>query len=55
MNPKTPQSSRRGPIIIYAILLLLMLFAMYKLFDASGAVDLKYSDVVTLIKQENIR
>ena len=54
MNQKTPQTSRRGPIIIYAILLLLMFFALYKLFDAGGAVDLKYSDVVTLFKEEKV-
>ena len=35
MNPKTPQTSRRGPVLIYVILLLLMFFAMYKLFNAA--------------------
>ena len=54
MNQKSPQSSRRGPIIIYALLLLLMLFALYKLFDAKNTVDLEYSDVVKLFKGEQV-
>ncbi|MBR4194595.1 MAG: ATP-dependent zinc metalloprotease FtsH [Oscillospiraceae bacterium] len=54
MNSKTPQTSRRGPVLIYVVLLLLMLFAMYKLFNAANNVDIKYSDVITLFKEEKV-
>ena len=54
MNPKSPQTSRRGPMIIYIILLVLMLFTLYKLFDAKNAVDLQYSDVVTFFKEGKV-
>ena len=48
------QSPRRGAIILYTILLAAMLFALYKVFDASNKVDLKYSDVIDLFKQEQV-
>ena len=54
MNPKTPQTSRRGPVIVYLILMLLMLFTVYKLFSAADSVDLKYSDVVNLFRDEKV-
>ena len=54
MNPKTPQTSRRGPVIIYLVLMLLMLFTAYKLFSAADTVDLKYSDVINLFKDEKV-
>ena len=54
MNPKTPQTSRRGPVIVYLILMLLMLFTVYKLFSAADSVDLKYSDVVKLFRDEKV-
>ena len=54
MNQQSPQTSRRGPIIVYIVLMLLMLFALYKLFDAAGSVDIKYSDVVTLFREEKV-
>ena len=54
MNQQKPQVPRRGPVIIYAILMLLMLFALYKLYDASNSVDMKYSDVVTLFQEEKV-
>ena len=54
MNQKTPQTSRRGPVIIYMVLLLLMLFALYKLVDSTGSVDLKYSDVVNQFQSGNV-
>ena len=54
MNQQKPQAPRRGPILVYAILMLLMLFALYKLYDASNSVDMKYSDVVTLFQEEKV-
>ena len=54
MNPKTPKTVRRGPIIVYMILMLLMLFAVYKLVTATNQVDLKYSEVVSLFRQEKV-
>ncbi|MBR6414327.1 MAG: ATP-dependent zinc metalloprotease FtsH, partial [Oscillospiraceae bacterium] len=54
MNPKSPQTSRRGPLIIYIVLLVLMLFTLYKLFDAKNAVDLQYSDVISFFKEGKV-
>ena len=54
MNQQKPQTSRRGPLIVYIVLTLLMLFALYKLFDAAGAVDIKYSDVINLFENEQV-
>ena len=54
MNQQKPQAPRRGPIIVYTVIMLLMLFALYRLFDASNSVDMKYSDVVTLFKSEQV-
>ena len=54
MNPKSPQTSRRGPIIVYLILVLLMMFALYKLINSTGQVDLKYSEVVSLFRDEKV-
>ena len=54
MNPNSQKSSRRGPIIVYLILVLLMSFALYKLISSTGEVDLKYSEVVTLFKDEKV-
>ena len=50
----TKKPRRRGALIIYAILLAAMLFALYKLFDASNKVDLKYSDVRNLFREEQV-
>ena len=46
--------SNRGPIIIYAVLLLGMLFALFKLVDASGSTDMVYSDVVREFQEGNV-
>ena len=46
--------SNRGPIIIYAVLLLGMLFALFKLVDASGSTDMVYSDVVREFQEGNL-
>ena len=54
MNPKTPQSRQRGPLIIYLVLLLLMLFALYKLVSSANQVELKYSEVITLFQDERV-
>ena len=54
MNQNSQKSSRRGPIIVYLILVLLMSFALYKLISSAGNVDLKYSEVVTLFKDEKV-
>ena len=54
MNQQKPQTPRRGPILIYAVLILLMLFAVYKLYDASSSVDMKYSDVITLFREGQV-
>ena len=54
MKQQKPQVPRRGPVIIYASLMLLMLFALYKLYDASNSVDMKYSDVITLFQEEKV-
>ena len=51
MDKQTP---RRGPVVVYAILMLLMLFALYKLFDSTRNVDLSYSEVITLFKEEKV-
>ncbi|MBQ1410112.1 MAG: ATP-dependent zinc metalloprotease FtsH, partial [Oscillospiraceae bacterium] len=54
MNQQKPQAPRRGPVIVYAVLVLLMLFALYKLYDASSAIDMKYSDVINLFQHEQV-
>ena len=54
MNQEKPQAPRRGPIIVYAILLMLMLFAVYRLIDATNSVDMKYSDVVKLFNEGQV-
>ena len=54
MNPKTPQARQRGPLIIYLVLLLLMLFALYKLVSSANQVELKYSEVITLFQDERV-
>ncbi len=48
------QQPRTGAIIVYAILLAAMLFALYKLFTASNSVTLKYSEVLNLFEQEQV-
>ena len=48
------QQPRRGAILVYVILLLAMLFALYKLFQASNSVELKYSEVIQLFKTEQV-
>ena len=48
------QQPRPGAIIVYAILLAAMLFALYKLFTASNTVTLKYSEVLNLFEQEKV-
>ncbi len=54
MNQQSPRSRQRGPLLVYLVLLLLMLFALYKLVDSTNAVDLKYSDVLTLFREEQV-
>ena len=54
MNPNTPKTTRRGPIIIYLILVVLMMFALYKLISSTGEVDLKYSEVVNLFNDKQV-
>ena len=54
MNQQKPQLPRRGPIIVYAVLLLLMGFTLFRLFSAASEVDLKYSDVLTLFREEKV-
>ena len=54
MNQQKPQAPRRGPLIVYAVLMLMMFFALYRLFDASGSVDMKYSDVLNLFREEQV-
>ena len=54
MNPKNPKTTRRGPIIVYMILVLLMMFALYKLIGSTNQVELKYSEVVTLFRSEKV-
>ncbi|MBO4418622.1 MAG: ATP-dependent zinc metalloprotease FtsH [Oscillospiraceae bacterium] len=54
MNQQKPQAPRRGPVIVYAVIMLLMLFLVFKLFDASGSVEMKYSDVVNLFREEKV-
>ena len=44
----------RGAIIVYMILLLLLLFALYKMFSASNSLDLKYSDVIELFNDGKV-
>ncbi len=41
-------------MVIYTLLLLSMVFALYKLFDASSNVKLQYSEVVTLFQDEKV-
>ncbi len=48
------QQPKRGAIVIYAILLLAMLFCLYKLFDASTDVKLQYSEVVALFNDKKV-
>ena len=44
----------RGAIIVYMVLLLLLLFALYKMFSASNSLDLKYSDVIELFNDGKV-
>ena len=46
--------TNRGPMIVYIVLMMAMLFALYKLFDASGSVDMVYSDVVSEFRSGNV-
>ena len=41
-------------MIVYIILLVLMVFTLYKLFDAKNSVDLKYSDVVSMFERGEV-
>ena len=54
MNQKSTQTPRRGPIVVYFVLMALMFFALYKLVEAQNNVDLKYSDVITLFEKEQV-
>ena len=51
MNKQQP---RRSAIIIYVLLLASMLFALVQLFNASGSVDMSYSDVVKEFRSGNV-
>ena len=46
--------TNRGPMFVYIVLMMAMLFALYKLFDASGSVDMVYSDVVSEFRSGNV-
>ena len=50
----TTNKPKRGPIIIYIIILLAMMFCIYKLFDARSAVEMKYSDLIEQFESENV-
>ena len=54
MNQQKPQAPRRGPVIIYAILMLMILFTVYRLIDATSSVNMKYSDVVNLFQKKQV-
>lgn len=54
MNQQKPQAPRRGPLIVYMVLMLMVLFAVYRLFDASTSVKMKYSDVLNLFREEQV-
>ncbi len=41
-------------MILYIVILLAMLFCIYKLFDTSKAVEMTYSDIVDQFKTENV-
>ena len=41
-------------MILYLVILLAMLFCIYKLFDTSNSVDMKYSDIIDQFKSENV-
>ena len=45
---------RPGAILIYVVIMLAILFCLYKLFDASNNVDLQYSEVVALFTEEKV-